>query len=148
MVPAILWSSCSQAGWGILHWEKKSRSLIGYCLRKVYWAILHCRLWRISRNALTRVNSYIETIDLWRKLLVSIQLLWFNYGITAAHLYRHHIDIGYESLLREPVRKKIREFLGVFPIRGGGVSPNPKTFVIWPSNFWHSKIIWGAKTCF
>ena len=32
--------------------------------------------------------------------------------------------------VREPVRKKIRDFLGVFPIRGGGVSPNPKTFVI------------------
>jgi len=35
-----------------------------------------------------------------------------------------------DSMVREPVRKKIRDFLGVFPIRGGRVSPNPKTFVI------------------
>ena len=45
------------------------------------------------------------------------------------------------NLLREPVRKKIRDFLGIFPIRGGRVLLNPKTFVIWPSNFWHAKII-------
>ena len=53
--PSLLWSSCSQAGWGIFHWEKKSWCLIGYCPGKVYWMNLHCRLWRISRNALTRV---------------------------------------------------------------------------------------------
>ena len=53
--PTLLWWSWSQAGWRILHWEKKSRSLIRYCPRKVYWTILHCRLGRISRNALTRV---------------------------------------------------------------------------------------------
>ena len=35
--------------------------------------------------------------------------------------------------------KKIRDYLGFFPNRGG--LPNPKTFVIWPSNFWHAKII-------
>ena len=52
---SLLWSSCRQAGWGISHWEKKSRYLIGYCPRKVYWMILFCGLWRISRNALTRV---------------------------------------------------------------------------------------------
>ena len=28
--------------------------------------------------------------------------------------------------VREPVRKKIRDFLGVFPIRGGGFSSIPK----------------------
>ena len=42
--------------------------------------------------------------------------------------------------LREPVRKKYGIFWEFFPY-GGGVSPNPKTFVIWPSNFWHAKII-------
>ena len=57
--PSLLWSSCSQAGWGILHWEKKSSSLITYCPGKVYWTILHCRLWRISRNALTRVKESV-----------------------------------------------------------------------------------------
>ena len=30
----------------------------------------------------------------------------------------------------EPVIRKIRDYLGVFPIRGRGVSQNPKTFVI------------------
>ena len=53
--PSLVWSICSQAGCEILHWEKKSQSLIRYCPRKVYWTILHCRLWRISRNAPTRV---------------------------------------------------------------------------------------------
>ena len=45
---------------------------------------------------------------------------WFVTGLLA---------LDYTIILREPVRKKIRDFLGVFPIRGG-VSPNPKTFVI------------------
>ena len=64
--PSLLWSSCSQAGWGILHWEKKSRSLITYCPRKVYWTILHCRLWRISRNALTRVHWIGRLFEYWQ----------------------------------------------------------------------------------
>ena len=38
-------------------------------------------------------------------------------------------------------QKKIRDFWEFFPYGGGRVSPNPKTFVIWPSNFWHAKII-------
>merc|ERR550517_132975 len=33
-------------------------------------------------------------------------------------------------LVREPVIRKIRDYLGVFPIRGGEVFQNPKTFVI------------------
>ena len=62
--PSFLWSSRSQAGWGILHWEKKSWSLIRYCPRKVYRTILHCRLWRISRNALTRVIDYLKEMPI------------------------------------------------------------------------------------
>ena len=45
------------------------------------------------------------------------------------------------TLFREPLRQKIRDYLGVLPIQGGRVLLNPKTFVILPSNFWHAKII-------
>ena len=57
MVWTFLWSSCSQGGCWILHKEKEFQNFIGYCPRKVYWKILHCKLWRISRNALTHDNS-------------------------------------------------------------------------------------------
>ena len=54
--PSFLWSSCSQAGCSIWHRKKKSWNFIGYCPRKLYWKILHCKLCRISTNALTHVN--------------------------------------------------------------------------------------------
>ena len=39
-------------------------------------------------------------------------------------------------------QKKNMGLFGSFShTRGGGVLLNPKTFVIWPSNFWHAKII-------
>ena len=68
-------------------------------------------------------------------LIVQLGLLFglfVSTNISSCFMYKY---------LREPVRKKIRDFLGVFPIRGGRVLLNPKTFVIWPSNFWHTKII-------
>ena len=40
-----------------MHRERKSQNLIGYCPRKVYWKILHCKLWWISTNALTHVDD-------------------------------------------------------------------------------------------
>ena len=57
-------SRYSQASCGILHREKKSQIFIRYCLRKVYWKILHCRLWRISRNTLTHVYGYTDICEL------------------------------------------------------------------------------------
>ena len=67
----FLWSSCSQAGSWILHNEKESQNFIGYCLKKVYWKILHCKLWWISRNALTHVLKFSSQT----KLLLS-ELGW------------------------------------------------------------------------
>ena len=57
--PSFLWSSCNNVSCWIWHREKKSWYFIGYCSRKVYWKILHCRLRRISRNALTHVLEYL-----------------------------------------------------------------------------------------
>ena len=59
--PSFLWSSCSNVSCWIWHREKKSWNSIGYCSRKVYWKILHCRLRRISTNALT--HSYLQEIQ-------------------------------------------------------------------------------------
>ena len=61
----FLWSSCSQAGCWILHRENKSQNFIGYYPRKVYWKILHCKLWWISRNALTHVHICILSQEVW-----------------------------------------------------------------------------------
>ena len=36
---------------------------------------------------------------------------------------------------------KKQHFWEFFPICGRGVAPNPKTFVISPSHFWHAKFI-------
>ena len=58
--PSFLWSCCSQAGCLILRREKKSQNFIWYSLRKVYLKILHCRLWRISTNALTHVTYNLQ----------------------------------------------------------------------------------------
>ena len=44
----FLRSSCSKAGCCILHRERKSQNLIGFCPIKVYWKILHYKLWWIS----------------------------------------------------------------------------------------------------
>ena len=52
---SFIWSSCSQASSWIWQRENKSWNFIGYSPRKVYWKILHSRLWRISTNALTHV---------------------------------------------------------------------------------------------
>ena len=40
---------------------------------------------------------------------------------------------------RYALRKKLRDYLGIFPIGGGRVFPIPKTFVNWPSVFLHAK---------
>ena len=50
-------------------------------------------------------------------------------------LWQGSLPTALSSTLREPVIRKIRDYLGVFPMRGRGVSQNPKTFVIWQSNF-------------
>ena len=58
-------------------------------------------------------------------------------------LLGNHVQQGsqYTTMsVREGIRKKIRNYLGIFPNIGGGLL-NPKTFVIWPSNFWHAQII-------
>ena len=66
---SFLWSSCSQTACWIFHRETKSKNFIGYCLRKVYWNILHCRLGRISTNAVTHVVHHLyffsEPLDLY-----------------------------------------------------------------------------------
>ena len=54
--PSFLWSICSHASCWFWLRENKSWNLIGYFPRKVYWKILHCRLRRISTNALTHVR--------------------------------------------------------------------------------------------
>ena len=51
--------------WWILHREKKSWNSIGYCPRKMYWKILHCRLWRISRNAITHVSDCLSSLKIF-----------------------------------------------------------------------------------
>ena len=53
-----------------------------------------------------------------------------------------------EVLVREPLRKKIRDFLGVFPIRGGGSPQFPKLLWFDQVIFGMPKSFWGAKTCF
>ena len=37
--------------------------------------------------------------------------------------------------------KKNRENVGILKKKTGGVYPNPTSFVIWPSGFWHAKFI-------
>ena len=56
--PKFLWSCCSQAGWGILHREKKYCTSIGSCQRILYSKILHCRLRGISMPLLTHVSYH------------------------------------------------------------------------------------------
>ena len=47
-----------------------------------------------------------------------------------------------QEMVREPVRRKIRDYLGVFPIRGRGRSPKiPKLLWFDQVIFWHAKII-------
>ena len=42
--------------------------------------------------------------------------------------------------LRYAVKQKKRYYLGIFPNMGGGVFPNPKTFVNLPSIFLYAKL--------
>ena len=82
----FLWSSCSQAGCWILHREKKSQNFIGYYPRKVYWKILHCKLWWISRNALTHVT--IDNLNFWQSLSPHNQEWhWTAFAILAMFIY-------------------------------------------------------------
>ena len=46
-----------------------------------------------------------------------------------------------QKLLRYAVKRKKRYYLGIFPNMGGGVFPNPKTFVNLPSIFLYAKFI-------
>ena len=52
--PSFLWSCCQ-----IWHREMKSWNFIRYCLRKVYWKILHCRLWRMWQNTHVSIDDDI-----------------------------------------------------------------------------------------
>ena len=49
------WPHFSVIKLNLTYWKE---IFIGFCLRKVYWKILHCMLWRISTNALTHVLTY------------------------------------------------------------------------------------------
>ena len=46
-----------------------------------------------------------------------------------------------QSYLRYAAKQKKRYYLGIFPNMGGGVFPNPKTFVNLPSIFLYAKFI-------
>ena len=66
-----------------MHRERKSQNFIGYCPRKVYWKILHCKLWWISTNALTHVQRHNHfflfsrlSVHLRRLLLSLLSLLY------------------------------------------------------------------------
>ena len=37
---------------------------MGYCQRKVYWKILHCRLWGISEPLLTHVSQFMLSVQI------------------------------------------------------------------------------------
>ena len=56
----ILQSTCIQAGWWILHWEKKSSTSIGNYQRILYCKILHCKPRGISMPLLTHVPSFLS----------------------------------------------------------------------------------------
>ena len=71
----FLRSSCSKAGCCILHRERKSQNLIGYCPRKVYWKILHYKLWWISTNALTHVCHHFALQSICGCWVIPLSLL-------------------------------------------------------------------------
>ena len=50
--------------------------------------------------------------------------------------------------IRDAPNKKKRDFLGIFPKRGGGVFSNPKFFVNLPSVFLYAKIILRCQNMF
>ena len=102
---SFLWLSCSQAGCWIFHREKEFKNFIGYCPRKVYWNILHCRLGRISTNALTHVQNtsrslnYIGTACIWFKLQIFRKRLTWQLRALAADVKQLRNNVSQQVVL-------------------------------------------------
>ena len=75
-----------------LHRERKSQNLIGYCPRKVYWNILHCKLWWISRNALTHVKE-TESVLIKKKIYI------YKHNTTTYLLQCFNISVAMSQML-------------------------------------------------
>ena len=60
--------------------KRNLKIFMGYCPRKVYWNILHCRLGRISTNTLTHVSRVLSD----SKMRVNTSASWILYISTSA----------------------------------------------------------------
>ena len=73
---SFLWARCSKAGYWILHRIFFYQNFIGYYPRKVYLKILHCRLWRISTNALIHVVRKVRKYNKFHSQEVDFEKKW------------------------------------------------------------------------
>ena len=124
--------------------------------------ILYHKIWDVTCKhlfLLSSVSNSLKKEKVWKKdqyrVFQKVQLnqyLWHQsrklcfsfllFSIPDVHkklrwLQNENIEDGVRGL----VKIKKRHFWEFFPTWGGGGCPNPKTFVILPSHFWHAKFI-------
>ena len=112
-----------------------------------HWAEALQRFCRRFKGVVAAVSVFVkfnQTANTGTAMLSSLIALCFIQDELLAIvglkiLNRHFLD-DLQSKGRSPPKKngKMWEF---WKNRGGGVYPNPTSFVIWPSGFWHAKFI-------